>query len=303
MPFIANIVCTKDRPKDLFTLLSSLVSQTRKPDLVIIVDGSDNPISDVVEQFKTSLKLDYVQVRPPGLTKQRNVGISRLPPEAEWVGFLDDDLVLENEAIQGIEDMTRSDPEAKGIGLVINNQADIKFSFYRSLFLMDKEPGGVFTPSGINAAIRPVKRDLRVEWIYGGATFWHSEILRNFKFDEWFSGVGYFEDVDFSYRVSRIHKITLSAKARCWHYHHAVRKEKMFSLGQWQIVAWWYFISKYQGFNKLIVLWSMGGVALSNLINGLLKPSSNRLRSAWGNVNGLLVILKGKVHQFQGFQK
>jgi GT2 family glycosyltransferase len=67
------------------------------------------------------------------------------------------------------------------------------------------------------------------------------EMFKEFSFDEWFSGVGYLEDVDFSYRVSRKYPLMLAASARCFHYHHPVRKERMFHLGAWHLVAWWYF--------------------------------------------------------------
>ena len=295
-------ICTKDRPEDMESLLTSIQSQTRKPDRIIVADGSDNPIKHVVDKF-SELPIEYYPVRPPSLPKQRNVCISHLTENDEWVGFLDDDLVLEDNALEGLESFAKENSSYVGIGLTINNQADLKRSFLREFFMLDKLPGGVFTKSGCPSAIRPSKVDLELEWVYGGATFWKREILQTYKYDEWFDGTGYYEDVDFSYRVSRDHKIALCSSARCFHYHHPVRKEKMVALGEWQLTGWWYFISKASNFNKFFVLWSMVGVAFNNFMMGLLKPGNNRLRSFLGNLKGLIRIFSGNALVKKGFSK
>lgn len=298
---IACIICTKDRPDDLTKLFKSLDQQSRKPDQIIVVDGSDNPIKHVVDAFP-SLKVDYITVRPPGLTKQRNAGVKLLRPEIKWVGFLDDDLVLEPTCVEALDSFVNNHPDVRGVGLVINNQPTFTYHPYRTLFFTDEEPGGVITKSGSAAAIRPVKEDLKVDWLYGGATFWHTDIFKEFSFDEWFSGVGYLEDVDFSYRVSRKHPLMLASQARCFHYQHPMRKARMIHHGAWHFVAWWYFASKFH-FNKLLVLWSMLGIFISNLGHGIAKPSSHRIRSAIGNLKAFYVILTGQVKNFKGFQK
>ncbi len=99
---LACIVCTKDRPEDIRNLFVSFEKQTRKPDQIIVVDGSDNPIKHVLDGFP-SLKIDYITVRPPGLAKQRNAGIKELRPDIHWVGFMDDDLVLEEDCLKNLE--------------------------------------------------------------------------------------------------------------------------------------------------------------------------------------------------------
>ena len=71
MTFFTNIICTKDRPGDLSKLLNSLQKQVKKPDCVLIVDGSDSPIEYLLKDFP-ELNFKYLSVRPPGLTKQRN---------------------------------------------------------------------------------------------------------------------------------------------------------------------------------------------------------------------------------------
>jgi len=303
MTFFTNIICTKDRPGDLSKLLNSLQKQVKKPDCVLIVDGSDSPIEYLLKDFP-ELNFKYLSVRPPGLTKQRNAGLMALPTESEWVGFLDDDLVLEPEAILNLDLCIQKNPEVRGIGLVINNQPVFKReNILRNIFFTDAGAGGVVTRSGFAACIRPVKKDLDVEWLYGGATFWKKEIFSEYLFDEWYSGVGYLDDVDFSYRVSRKHRLMLCASAKCFHYPHPVKKEKLYALGTWHLVAWWYFIGKHNSFNRFFVLWSMMGIFFSNLMFGVLYPSTNRFKAALGNLNAFRLILLGRASRQIGFQK
>lgn len=51
--------------------------------------------------------------------------------------------------------------------------------------------------------LSPVDDDIFAEWVFGGATCWSKNVLNEFKFDEWFSGYGFGEDLDFSYRVGK----------------------------------------------------------------------------------------------------
>lgn len=303
---LAIIICTKDRPNDLTNLLRSLDQQTIKPEKIVVVDGSDDPVREIVHSF-SSLNTTYTHVHPPGLTKQRNRGISLLKGQCDWIGFLDDDIVLKQDALENLHKFILKNLEVKGTGLVITNQEQLSHglidNLFRILFFTDKEPGGMITKSGKASAIRVVKNDQRVEWIYGGATFWHKDIISEFSFDEWFSGVGYIEDVDFSYRVSRKYKLMICASAQCFHYHHAIRKERFFDMGTWHFVAWWYFIIKNGNFSRFLVLWSMLGMFLSNLFFGIIKPSTFRLRSAIGNLKAFYIIFTGKVFNYQGYQK
>lgn len=291
----------------MHTLLGSIQTQTRRPDRIIVIDGSDTPIDFVLKEFP-ELSMEYQAVRPPSLPKQRNVGIGLLGDEDSWVGFLDDDLVLEKNALEELEkfvirESLNSEKELVGAGLAINNEGLIKFNWWRSFLLLDKFPGGVFTRSGCPAAIRSVHHDIDLEWLYGGATFWRSKIYREFKFDEWFNGTGYYEDVDFSYRVSRKYRLALSSKSRCYHYHHPVRKERLFALGVWQVTGWWYFVSKTKAFASPFVMWSILGLAANNLGLGLISPSNGRLRRGLGNLKGLWLILSGKALMNQKFSK
>ena len=293
------IICTKDRPKDLKRLFQSIEIQTHLPDLVIVVDGSEKPIEYVLKEFP-SLSMDYVTVRPPSLPKQRNAGVKRLPKDTQWVGFLDDDLVLEKDSLEQILKATQEPQFQKplgGIGMMITNDPDVKASLWKRFFLLDDPRPGHFTPSGYNGAQKKTNSVKEVEWLSGGSTFWHKEVLDTYTFDEWFAGTGYREDVDFSYSVSGHYSLAYCGPARCLHLQHPSTKQKMFSLGIWQITSWWYFIRKFKSFHPLATLWSMLGITLSNLAVGILRPQQYRFRKFLGNLYGLILVGLGRATQ------
>jgi glycosyltransferase involved in cell wall biosynthesis len=298
---ICVIICTKDRPKDMTSLLDSFLKQSRKVDQIIIVDGSDNPISKIINDY-SSLPIKYETLRPPGLTKQRNHGINFVNDDMDIIGFLDDDIVLEEKSFEELEKFAILNPDAGGFGMVYNNPIPVPFSIFRKIFLADKHPGGVVTISGVPSSIRSWYYNLKVEWIYGGACFWPRKTLSEFKYDEWYSGIGYMEDVDFSYRVSRKYTLWMVGASRCYHNSHPINKSKLEKYGAWLFVSWWYFSMKHK-FNPLLIFWSMLGFFLSNILHGIFRPSSGRLLAAFGNLKGLSVIIRGQVNNFQGFQK
>ena len=94
---ISVIIPTKNRTKDLVNLLDSLRNQTRLPDELIIVDASDNDdTKNMLEEQGNQLPFDVVyRSTAPGLTRQRNIGISL--SRGSLLFFFDDDVVLETE--------------------------------------------------------------------------------------------------------------------------------------------------------------------------------------------------------------
>jgi len=295
MQHITLAICTKDRPDDLKRLLESIEKQTRLADDIIIIDGSDNPVKSVVEKFE-KLPIRYTEVRPPSLPRQRNVAISMIQDHSNWVGFLDDDLVLENDSVEQIEKTIETSETEKtlgGVGLTIINVPNTRYKLSKAFFLLDNSRYGFFTTSGLPGMLHKTDEIRTVEWLSGGVTFWKAELLAEFKFDEWFEGTGYLEDVEFSYRASRKYSLIYCGPAKCFHFSHPVPLTKMKDLGVWQITAWWYFIKKFNDFNIIAVFWSMTGVILNNAVCGTINPSSHRLRKFFGNIQGLAMVLTG----------
>ena len=292
------IICTKDRPKYLTNLLRSIQAQTRLPDRILIIDGSDRPIQHVLRPFST-LALEYYPVRPPSLPKQRNVGISKLNDEQGWVGFLDDDLELFPDTLENIEkfiqrEEMKGERPLGGVRLTIDDKNPIAYSKWRLFWLLDKSPGGRFSLSGFPSPIHQSLYDQDIQWMPGGASFWRAKVLMTYSFDEWFEGTGYYEDIDYSYRVSQKYRLALSSKSCCLHHFQPpIKKKKIIQWGTWQIVGWWYFVRKTRAFSVILVFWSMLGMTLGNLGIGLIRPKTQRWYRGLGHLQGLFLILTG----------
>jgi hypothetical protein len=71
---------------------------------------------------------------------------------------------------------------------------------------------------------------------------WRRQVLQEYKYDEWFQGYSYFEDVDFSYRVSRKYKLMIVADAKVQHLSPPVKEDRDYALGKCQVINRKYFL-------------------------------------------------------------
>ena len=114
-PTISVIVPTIGRASSLTALLEALAAQTRRPDEVIVADGSNGTdISGVMADPRwqaAGLATRYVQVRPPNAVEQRKAAIAQA--RGSLLLLLDDDVVPEPECVAALlECLTATDAVA-----------------------------------------------------------------------------------------------------------------------------------------------------------------------------------------------
>ncbi len=305
MEHLCLVVPTKDRREDLKRMLASLATQTQLPDHVIVVDGSEHPIADVLAEFP-SLPFEYVRVFPPSLARQRNAGMARLLDNATLAGYLDDDVVLEPDAVRNMLRFWKSaGPEVGGAGFhIVNNPVPGLLAFKRFFGIDGDVPGKVLS-SGFPSTICGVTRNLDTDWLYGGATVWRRNVIETFPYDEWFVGTGFMEDVDYSFDVRGRYRLCVVADARLAHYSRPVREDRQRLLGIWQVVNRMYFVRKHarRGLSTVAATWASLGLILLNFGIGILKTDKRYLRRAIGNAAGLATVLSGRTHQLGGHLK
>ena len=69
---IVFVTPTKDRPDDIRKMLESFSAQGRRPDQIIVVDGSGEPVEKVVHEVE-GLEVDYLRwTDKPSAAAQRN---------------------------------------------------------------------------------------------------------------------------------------------------------------------------------------------------------------------------------------
>ncbi|MGE0558328.1 MAG: glycosyltransferase family 2 protein [Burkholderiales bacterium] len=302
---LALVVPTKDRPDDLGKLLSSLEAQTRLPDQLIVVDGSNPDIQHVIDRFP-GLQVDYVRVYPPSLSQQRNAGMQRLDPEITLAGYLDDDIVLEPSAIEVmLRFWSTAGTDIGGAAFNITNAARPNWVCLKSLLLVDAALPGQMLPSGFPSTIGFQQVDIETDWLYGGATVWRREIADRYSYDEWFLGMGFLEDVDFSFRVRREYRLKVVSAARLAHYSHPIKPERETLLGKWQITNRMYLVRKHKSRGLSVgAAWiASAGTTLLNIALALFRNHPGHWRRAKGNFQGMFAEITGNRSALGGHLK
>ncbi|MFQ6026266.1 MAG: glycosyltransferase family 2 protein [Dehalococcoidia bacterium] len=302
---IGIVVPTLNRYPDLHRMLTSLAAQTSRPHQVIIVDGGEgnNTVERIVEEFPT-LNIRYLSENPPSLARQRNLGMGALEPGITLGGYIDDDIVLESDAVEAMLAFWESaGPEVGGVRFNITNERRASLLGLRSLFRIESSTLGRVTPSGFNSSIGAIDRAQTVQWLSGGATIWSREVINEFQYDEWYQGTGYLEDLDYSYQVGQKYQLVALAEARVQHYSYPLRKERNYLLGKWQAINRMYFVRKHDTLSVPWYYWSMIGEFLLNVLVSLASRDWWRLKRAWGNLVGLAYVAQGKVDRIGGIFK
>ncbi|PRP66979.1 glycosyltransferase family 2 protein [Nonlabens agnitus] len=267
---ISLIICTYQRPDAITRLIASVKSQSRCPDQMIIVDGSqDQKTKDRLGEIEIA-NLKYFQVSDGdrGLTKQRNYGISKVSDDIDIVAFLDDDVVLNLDYFERLLETYVNYPDAMGVGGYITNEVvwekthhieenDIRNFYFdgyrrkessryklrRELGLVQKEPPGFYPDFGHGRSIGflpPSGKIYQTETLMGGVSSFPLHVLKEHKFSEYFKGYGLYEDADFSLRLSKLGNLYVNTAAQLEHHHDASGRPNSYKYGKMVVRNGWY---------------------------------------------------------------
>jgi len=284
-------------------MLRSVEGEAVRPDQVVVVDGGDRTVEDILQEIP-GLPLEYVRVYPPSLSRQRNAGMERLREDITLAGYLDDDLVLESGALERmLEFWERAGDDVGGAAFNITNEQGPYGTWLKQFFWMDGWRRGAILRSGYNTTICPVDETLYVDWLFGGATIWRRRVITEFPYDEWFKGTGYLEDVDYSYGISRKYKLAVVADARVEHLSPPIRRDRNFILGKWQVINRLYFVRKHPELSPALCFWAFLGQLLVNGGKAVVGTEQGLFDRARGNIAGLLSVMRGRLEQLGGILK
>ncbi len=290
---IAFVVATKDRPEELQRLWQSLCAQSRVPGEVVVVDASARPSPPLVSPAVPPV-LRYIRSAVASAARQRNLGLDAVGPEASLIGFLDDDAVLEADAV---EEMLRfwamAGPDVGGAAFNMANHPPLDWPFLKRTSLAEtlglySGRGGTVTASGFQTMIGPVAASEWAEWLPGGASVWRREVFSKCRFDEWFDGYSYLEDLDFSYRVGRTAKLAVVAPARYLHLPAAGGRGGGYAFGVREVLNRTYFVKKYSAFSLGRCRAALSLRLLMSLAMAVRERNASSAARAFGNAVGLM---------------
>ncbi|MBN1636146.1 MAG: glycosyltransferase [Deltaproteobacteria bacterium] len=285
---VAFIIPTKDRPEKLKNLLDSLAGQNEICGRLIVVDGGKS-IKTVVMGFSDSLPVEYYECYPPGQIRQRNMAISLLDKRTPLVGLLDDDIVLETNALEKIVNFwNRCEPNTAGVSFNIVNAPLEQCSWLKSAFLLGSPEPGRVLKSGMTSSNCNVSKDVKVQWLCGGATIWRQKILKAFLHREISSRWAIAEDLIFSYPIGGEYPLYVCADARVRHEHEIdyVSKIKNRFHGYTQTIWMFYFVESNQELSRTLFLWTLLVRIIGKLATGILTLRTAPIEFAVGQVQG-----------------
>lgn len=270
------IIATKERANEVRKCVGSLIRQSFLPTNLIIVDASDK--NELEERLKkelsnTKIKLKYIKSKP-GLTYQRNLGVKN--SLSSFVLFLDDDVILNPNYIQEVINVFANDSEIKIGGITgkitnVKRQSLVSKIIRKLFFLAEQKTGEVKNSWANNMIVPDIDTPIKVGWLSGCNQCYRKDVFQTYIFDENLISYSYMEDVDFSYRVSRLYNLFYIPQATLIHNNQAAQstrlkrreKQKMF------MVNLHYLFKKNipdTPLNKFQHYWSYIGYLLRGLI-------------------------------------
>jgi GT2 family glycosyltransferase len=255
MKKIAFIIPTKDRRPELRRLLESLVFQSRRPDLILILDSGRPGCRGIDREF-ASLPIKILPFSPPSAAGQRNAGIDAVGPDFDLVGFLDDDVVLDGRALAMMMEFWESAAEEIGGASfnLVNGPPQPSLAWLKYLPLSQRlgfyrKKSGTILPSGFQTIVQYLPKDEYVQWFPSSASVWRRSVLFEFRFDEWFGGYSYLEDLDFCHRISKGYKLMIVARAEYRHFPSPSGRLSSYFFGVREVKNRLYFVRKHPEFS------------------------------------------------------
>lgn len=225
MSALSVVIPTKNRDAALAALLDSLYAQTRPPDEIIIVDESDaaHPLA-LTERWLAAHPAACVRLQRAtvgSLTRSRNLGAAQAA--GENLVFLDDDVLLHPAFLQQLEAaLAAAGPAyAGGCGLITADPGFVprlpKYQAFKRRFGLGHYADGRFLAGGMATLPAATTARTDTEFCSGGVSIYRRAVVLAERFDDAFNGYSNFEDADFSWRVSRRHRLFYEPRAIAFH--------------------------------------------------------------------------------------
>jgi GT2 family glycosyltransferase len=286
---LAFVVATMDRPAHLGRLLASLEAQTLRPAEVIVVDAGTSSVAGLCRAPRP-FPVRHLPCGPPSTSRQRNAGVAAAGADRAFIGFLDDDVLLEPPAVAAMMAFFDAAPAAiGGAAFNMSNHPPLRASRWKSLplarraGLYSRRPGAVMK-SGFQTMIGIVGETLRTDWLPSGAVVWRREVLRRLRFDEWFADYGYLEDLDFSYRAGKSWGLVVVADARYTHHPDASPRTDAFRFGRKEVANRMRFVGKHPELSPGLCRLALGVRMLMSFGDGIFRGRRHELRRVGGNL-------------------
>jgi GT2 family glycosyltransferase len=287
---LALVIPTIGRYAELRRMLASLAQQSRLPEQVFIV-GEGNGNAEIVREFP-QLHTEFISLPGSSICDARNRGAQASGPDIDLIGFMDDDIVLEPQAVEALLafwDRGPSDLGGTACNLVNYPSLDawrlktLRLTLRLGLYDSRK---GVVLRSGVHTMMPAIRETTYVQWLPTYAVVYSREVLAEFHFDEWFESYSYLEDLDFSYQIGMKYKLAVVADARFYHYPSEVGRPSPYVFGKKEVLNRLHFVSKHPELSRSLCCVALCIRALMSVFLGITRFDGDYLKRVAGNVTG-----------------
>jgi len=284
----AVLIATRNRPEQLDTLLISLRKSAKRINQVTIV-SSGIDVSGVVNSHQIFFPINHFHSEISGQIAQKIKGIELMLSNTEWVMLLDDDVIISEYSIDRLIDnyLANSDyKDVAGFGLNLNNIELRRPRVLANLFLKivglySSTPGAILK-SGHAEKYLGSTATIYTQWL-NGLSVWRYDQLKNYN--PKFIRIDYaaYEDVLFSYGISKQHKLLFINDVHA--YSQTFEKFTSLSTRQFKAAAYmrYLFVTENQELSKFLMLFAQIFRTLDFIISGdqslsILKRSTYSVR-------------------------
>lgn len=268
-----TVIVTRNRHDALALSLPLHLSQSRLPTSVLVIDSSDDPSAnrDLVKRLNgtTSVGVEHI-ISPPGMTVQRNIGLSRVTTDV--VFFPDDDSLVCPGALEAM--MRIYDRDTDGIiggvcsaesrtpppgmldtgtpykvtrGDVIRKQIEhqrfaLQARFFREPFheIADR----LYTRLPPPPAWLAEENAITVPLMTGFRMSFRSDVIRRIGFNEALGRYALFEDIAASLDTLNTHLLIGARQAQIYHHKAPGKRANGRALGVMQVLNLAYVIAR-----------------------------------------------------------
>lgn len=266
------LVATRNRPESLSKLLESLQFSSIHPTQVVVASSGDQ-IKDVIEKFSTALNITHIHIEGKGQIRQKMAGISLLVPTLSWVAFLDDDVILDPNAIENMFHTISNYPNSAnlvGVGFSASNWKQDSVSLvneiFSSFFGVSTRREGTVLRNGQNNNYMNSKTMIQTSWL-NGASMWRKPIADTYEIPFLDASYSVCEDLIFSYQQSK-KGILLYNPASSFAFQN-ISQIPQLNIVIFSALTYWrmYFVLTNEEFSINLFLWAQIGRTLHFAIN------------------------------------
>ena len=298
---LAIVIPTVGRCAELRRMLASLASQTRLPEQVLIVGKGDGDAGwgSVFPQ----LHAEFISLPSSSICDARNRGAQAARPDIDLVGFMDDDIVLEAQAVEALMNFWERAPnDLGGTGCNLVNYPALHARRLKTLRLTSRlglydSRRGIVLRSGIHTMMPGIQETTYVQWLPTYAVVYSRKVLAQFSFDEWFENYSYLEDLDLSYRIAKKYKLAIVANARFHHYPSQAGRPTAYLFGKKEVLNRLHFVSKHSELSRPLCFLALCFRGLMSIFFGFSRLEPDYFLRAAGNLAAVLSVLRNGISQ------